>query len=194
MKAIFALAAAALLATPALAVNNSFETGDTSGWNVGGGFAATSYGVFTPTNGSYLAVATGGFGVGVYANLSQTFVVSAGGTITGDFGFQANDYFPYNDDGFVAVNGNNLLAYSVASVGNYGNSGWQSFSFTAPTTGYYTLSFGAANQFDNSFNSGVVLDNVVVNGVPDAATWAMMIAGFGLVGAAMRRRSAALAA
>ena len=43
-----------------------------------------------------------------------------------------------------------------------------------------------------------VLDDVSFaaagGGVPEASTWAMLIAGFGLVGAAMRRRSAALAA
>ena len=33
----------------------------------------------------------------------------------------------------------------------------------------------------------------LLGGVPESATWAMMIAGFGLVGAAMRRRAAATA-
>ena len=40
-----------------------------------------------------------------------------------------------------------------------------------------------------------LLDNVVVSDVPEPSTWAMLIAGFGLVGvAARRRRTAALAA
>ena len=39
------------------------------------------------------------------------------------------------------------------------------------------------------------LDNLQFNAaVPEASTWAMMIAGFGLVGAAMRRRATAVAA
>nr|WP_255696745.1 PEPxxWA-CTERM sorting domain-containing protein [Sandaracinobacteroides sayramensis] len=33
-------------------------------------------------------------------------------------------------------------------------------------------------------------DIVVPGGVPEAATWALMIAGFGLVGVASRRRRA----
>jgi hypothetical protein len=33
------------------------------------------------------------------------------------------------------------------------------------------------------------LDNLVFNAVPEPATWAMMIGGFGLAGAAMRRRA-----
>ncbi|MBS3960497.1 MAG: PEP-CTERM sorting domain-containing protein [Sandarakinorhabdus sp.] len=37
-------------------------------------------------------------------------------------------------------------------------------------------------------NIGPILDNVLVTQVPEPATWAMLIAGFGLVGFAMRRR------
>jgi hypothetical protein len=50
--------------------------------------------------------------------------------------------------------------------------------------------------------AGFAIDNlrfgeqgqVVVPGIPEAGTWAMMIAGFGLVGTAMRRRRTAVAA
>lgn len=37
-------------------------------------------------------------------------------------------------------------------------------------------------------------ESQVVNGVPEPSSWALMIAGFGLVGAAMRRRAAAAVA
>jgi hypothetical protein len=37
-------------------------------------------------------------------------------------------------------------------------------------------------------NVGPVLDNVLVSQVPEPATWAMLIAGFGLVGFAARRQ------
>jgi hypothetical protein len=36
-------------------------------------------------------------------------------------------------------------------------------------------------------------DNIQSNFVPEPATWAMMIAGFGMVGGALRRRRTALA-
>lgn len=45
--------------------------------------------------------------------------------------------------------------------------------------------------FDANGGGGFQLDNVNLSGstVPEPASWAMMIGGFGLVGAAMRRRS-----
>jgi hypothetical protein len=43
-------------------------------------------------------------------------------------------------------------------------------------------------QFRNSGSRAFELDNVAFGAVPEPATWAMLIAGFGLVGGAMRRR------
>ncbi len=56
----------------------------------------------------------------------------------------------------------------------------------------YIIRFG---QVDNQgfFNQGVDNVSVFATAVPEPATWAMMIAGFGLVGFAARRRSIALA-
>lgn len=59
----------------------------------------------------------------------------------------------------------------------------QSFSFTA-TGASSTLAFTSTTA--TAF--GPALDGVSVAAVPEPATWAMMIFGFGLVGAAMRRR------
>lgn len=52
------------------------------------------------------------------------------------------------------------------------------------------LSFKAITLPDG-YSDGTI---AVAANVPEAATWAMLIAGFGLVGAAVRRRSAAVAA
>jgi hypothetical protein len=38
------------------------------------------------------------------------------------------------------------------------------------------------------------LDNISVGNVPEPATWGLMVIGFGMVGAGMRRRSSAVAA
>jgi hypothetical protein len=72
--------------------------------------------------------------------------------------------------------------------------GFQTFSFNR--TGLVSVSFKAVTtnevQTDN-----FVLDaggGGTVGGVPEPATWAMMLVGFGLMGGALRHRRAALAA
>jgi hypothetical protein len=67
---------------------------------------------------------------------------------------------------------------------------------------FYTFNPTAAGTFQVSFltgsddNVGPLLDNVIVTQgvIPEPATWAMLIAGFGLVGTAARRRRIAAAA
>lgn len=46
-----------------------------------------------------------------------------------------------------------------------------------------------AMNFLQPTNSVIITLNAVVSGVPEPASWAMMIAGFGMVGGAMRRKS-----
>ncbi len=79
---------------------------------------------------------------------------------------------------------------------------YNSGAVVAPATGHSSLSFNVSNgtglrlQYGpDGFNTGI--DNIsfsinpVINGaVPEPATWAMMLFGFGLVGSAMRRRTA----
>ncbi len=76
-----------------------------------------------------------------------------------------------------------------------GSTGWIKSTYTVTVAGTYTLQFGATNQGDTSYHTGLAFTGVQLDGeiidppaVPEAATWAMMIAGFGLVGAAARRR------
>ena len=197
MKTLLAATALVAFATPALAVNVGFETGDTTGWTASpAAGAATSFGPFTPFSGTYLGYAAGGEGEGVYATLSQTFNLLAGRKITGVVGFYAGDYLPFDDDGYLAINGNVIFSASVGSLGTQGNSGWVPFSFTTPSAGAYTLVLAGRNVGDNAGGTtGSVIDAVTVSGaVPEASTWAMLIAGFGLVGAVSRRRRIATAA
>ena len=72
------------------------------------------------------------------------------------------------------------------------NSPWQTYgiNFVAASSGSVRVSFG--NYFSND-NIGPLLDNVSLDvsaAVPEPATWAMMIGGFGLAGATLRRRRA----
>ena len=64
-------------------------------------------------------------------------------------------------------------------------------------TAFYKIDAGAGidkiNLVYNASSNAVLYSTGGGGGVPEPATWAMMITGFGLVGAAMRRRSMVLA-
>ena len=76
-----------------------------------------------------------------------------------------------------------------------GYTGWIEMTYTVTTAGTYNLTFGVVNWADSAYQTGLAYDGAVIGdtpipnpGVPEPATWAMLIAGFGLVGATMRRR------
>jgi hypothetical protein len=89
----------------------------------------------------------------------------------------------------IRLNGN-LLA---ASGGGF--SSWTNFAANSGfVAGANTLQFVVTNVGQTSGNpSGLRVEFTAsdVTAVPEPASWAMMIAGFGLVGAAMRRRTTA---
>lgn len=99
------------------------------------------------------------------------------------------------------VNGTLVGSYTVQPPAS-NSINWQRFSYNFAGTGspvrigLYASLDAASSQF------GVGLDNVVlegferppVGGVPEPMSWALLTAGFGVVGAAMRRRQRAVAA
>lgn len=188
MRTIFVagLAAALQFASPSQAATNiGFEDGSTTGWILNGnGGATTSVGGFTAAFGNWFGyVETAGQNDN--QTLTQIFALSAGQTLKGKVGFSTTDYLPYNDRGFLRINGQNIFTASVASVGDFGSTGWQSWSFIAPTAGNYTLRLGVRNVTDDVGASYAVLDTAIV---PEPGTWVMMIAGFAMVGLGARGR------
>lgn len=66
-------------------------------------------------------------------------------------------------------------------------------AFSAPVTlagGTYSLIFAANTA---SGDNSALIDRVSIDAVPEPAAWALMVSGFGLVGATMRRRATLLA-
>ena len=53
--------------------------------------------------------------------------------------------------------------------------------------GTYTINFAGTSNSDGAFQ-GTVKFNLAAAGVPEPATWGMMLLGFGLMGSSMRRR------
>lgn len=206
IKTMSAFAAAATLGalqiTPASAatiVNGSFESGpavggyttlwggDTSitGWTVGG--SVDYIGSYWQASDGSRSLDLAGSSLG---SISQTFATNAGQAYRIFFDVSRNP-----DAGVVPRAGFINVGLGDVEI-LYGNPGttrsnmlWESrfYDFVAdgPST---TLTFSADEGTSASY-FGLALDNVSIAGVPEPATWAMMILGFGLIGGAMRRRT-----
>jgi hypothetical protein len=76
-----------------------------------------------------------------------------------------------------------LFASNVAAVGNYGETPWTFWTFTAGSTATYLLEYKVANQVDNGLDSYALFDAAVV---PEPSTFiagALLALPFGLQGA-----------
>jgi hypothetical protein len=154
-------------------------------------------------------------GPGTITTTSINFV--AGRTVTVSFDLSGNQRdgavdtfslvtaFNAPNSGFVGVNSGPPAFTLPAWVGalNFtpfvetiaGTRGFVTYSafFTPTNAGSFTLAFTGSGG--GNVNIGPIIDNVLVTqgAIPEPASWAMLIAGFGLVGAASRRRRAVVA-
>ena len=144
----------------------------------------------------------------------QSFDFAAGDLITLSFEVSGNQRSAAkgSDDELLAgfTFGGATLIRNYTLGGNFGfsNLGDSSASHTSNSAltawnapfGIYTVSFlagsaGSLKAFvgtSSNDNVGPLLDKMkltITSGVPEPATWAMMIVGFGLVGSAVRRRN-----
>jgi hypothetical protein len=90
---------------------------------------------------------------------------------------------------FPSSTGGGIAIYTAGGKTLYFGSGGEIFTgaITTPTFKTGTFAFFDA---DNVQNGTLTISAPSVGGVPEPASWAMLIAGFGLSGAAMRRRRA----
>lgn len=112
--------------------------------------------------------------------LFTTAVDSIGGYITG------NEVVTLS-----AYNGATLLGTISTSGPNYVSSGgtpneFLQLLFPTITSAVFSGAAGIGNTY--TLDDLTVGGTITVNGVPEPATWAMMLIGFGAIGASMRRR------
>jgi hypothetical protein len=97
---------------------------------------------------------------------------------------------------FLGINDNLSTRFENADITEHGVN-WKLFTTSFVATSDHTdviFNNGTAPRSDGSGDNYAGLDNVRLTAVPEPAAWAMMIAGFGLAGATLRRRRGLAAA
>jgi hypothetical protein len=159
-------------------VNGSFETGDFTGWTAGGNFSftgvANSFDGYGPQDGNFF-VFTGP--IGSEGTLSQTFADTAGSTLNLSGWVAGNGTGP-SDVRFL-FNGN-----QVVFVGDpVPSQPYTLYSANVTATGNDTFTVAFYNSPDYD-----AIDNFSITAVPEPETYALMMAGLGLLGVVARRR------
>ena len=91
---------------------------------------------------------------------------------------------------------NAIVAQSGLFTNTNGNGVWDvknwGFNLDAGSYAIALHGIGAGNAWDVILDDARLEASPIANAVPEPATWAMMISGFGFVGASLRRRTAKL--
>lgn len=125
---------------------------------------------YCPMTGTYFALLKTD-GPGSYTSLTQTFSIYAGETISGwaffdNGGYIYSDGFAYNDNASVRIldSAGNVVATpwyrDCATVGSFWDGPWELWSWTATSSGTYTLEYRVANDIDSIYDSWAGFDGV----------------------------------
>jgi hypothetical protein len=180
---------------PNIGVSNYTYPGTTlDGWTYGGSALVNAQGSSAWYGGS----APSGFGGDQFAalqatsSLSTTFTTS-GGTLDLSWLNAGRPYFGCcNGDQTYSVEINGTQVGSNFSTLSGESFTPESLTLVGLSKGSYTLTFqGLANADETSFIDNV---SITTSAVPEPAAWAVMLVGFGVVGAAMRTQRRAQAA
>lgn len=159
------------------------------GWDVNSGNVNVVNGTFDSTNGNLAAegsqyldlVGQGGVG-----SISQTLALNAGQVYNLSFAYSHNLFSPAeatSASAEVTIDGlDNIVSHSTGTTSNLD---WRIFTGSFTASGNDTLTF---TNLTGGPNEGIFLDAVSVAAVPEPATWAMMLVGFGAIGFQLRRK------
>ena len=203
------LAAAILAATVSTGANAAITMGSVAGPWVNPGFAATALYDFesaAPFSGGLVTnTSVSGVRAQPWSSTGNYATVSPSDGTPGIFDLTAFDAISkisllwgsidtYNDLDVLDINNNVLATFNGATViaaANGDQSDPQTNRLVTLTLTGNSMTDAAKLRFRSSGNA-FEFDNVAIQAgaVPEPTTWALMIGGFGLVGASMRRRSA----
>lgn len=190
MKKLLLAAALATLGVPVQAATTIFADNFDSysvglnatptDWTVNLGtvdIIGNSYFDFIPGSGNYIDLDGSTNNAGV---LTHSFSALAGQQYQLSFDLAGN-HRDSNTEHVTVLFGTSLQTYSLPV-----NAGWTHYvlNFTPLLSGTRYMSFAAWG----GDNKGMLLDNVTVMAVPEPETYAMMMAGLGMVGLMARRR------
>jgi hypothetical protein len=172
-----------------LITNGGFETGDFTGWTVvanATGVTGPGFDGFNPHSGNFFANLGDTSGAYPFGTLSQTISTVAGQLYTLSFYLSSDGALPNYFD--VNWNGTLVTGSALTNVPDQ-RPNYTLYSFNLLGTGSDTLLFHEQNIPAYWALDDVSLDPAgTTGGVPEPATWAMMLLGFGIVGGAMRAR------
>jgi hypothetical protein len=185
----------AMLTTATTAVSGvttQYGTNNFSLWGVGNGGLNT---ITAPPGGGNFVAMDSDFSV---QPLEQTVNGLTAGklyTVTFDYAYgQQSGYTGATTQNWIVSLGNSSQALASTNVASQGFSGWNTASLTFKATGASEALSFLANSTTPVPPFALLGDVSMTAGVPEPATWAMMIVGIAGIGGMARRRRAILAA
>jgi hypothetical protein len=124
------------------------------------------------------------------SNSSMFYQFNYTGAVTLDFLYSPRPNIPNTSNGITVFLDNVDLMPGVITGAGGPTTSWTQHTRNFNVVAGQRLIFSAAGTQDTL---GGYLDNINITAVPEPGTWALMIGGFGLAGAALRRRRAVVA-